>query len=108
MINIEDFKRDKELVYIKKCNRCTNCVLESYGYSNYTVEGEYIHCSLKLHPEPPFDNWYDSDPRLLFAETCDKFNDGSPIEIDVDRECISDLTEEQKTKIKACGIDLYD
>jgi hypothetical protein len=89
----------------KKCDECSNCVLEYYGYSNYTVEGTYVHCSLKLHPEDGFDRFYGEDKRLEFAETCKEFTPGGAIEVDVDQEV--ELSPEEVIKVKAAGVQLW-
>ena len=78
------------------CNDCKFSILLDYGYSNYTVEGTTFRCAANAHPEDGFDNWYGEDKRLLFAQICDKFEAGDGISMDVEGECESELTPEQK------------
>lgn len=74
----------------KKCSNCNYCLTSEYGYSNYTVEGANLHCSLGLNPDAPFDRWYGLDKRDKFAETCPKFvSTHGPVTIDVDQEKVS-------------------
>ena len=82
------------------CNNCAHALLEDYGYSNYTVEGTYFHCILKKHPEAPFDRFYGEDKRLNFATQCPAFSSGCPEELDVDKECYEELSEEAKLYLK--------
>lgn len=89
---------------MKKCTDCANCVLDDYGYSNYTVEGTYVFCAKKLHPENGFDRWYGEDKRLEFAESCSGFEAGEPVAIDCDREDVPGLTEDQRAKAQAAGV----
>lgn len=70
----------------KKCDECRWCLLEDYGYSNYTTEGTYVHCLKNLHPESGWDRFYGEDKRLQFAETCPSFEQGVAVTIDVDRD----------------------
>lgn len=69
-----------------KCNECKFCVLEDYGYSNYTVEGTDADCLLDMNPFYPADNWYGDAEAHDFANVCPRFKEGNPIEIDVDHE----------------------
>lgn len=69
-----------------KCVECKFCVLEDYGYSNYTVEGTDADCLLNLNPEFPKDNWYGEAEAHDFANVCPRFAKGDPIEIDVDHD----------------------
>jgi len=69
-----------------KCDACRWCLLEDYGYSNYTVEGTYVHCLKELHPGSGFDRFYGDDSRLDVAASCPAFSPGEPVEVDVDRE----------------------
>ncbi len=80
---------------MKTCNKCKWCVLLDYGYSNYTQEGTYVHCAKKLHPEDGFDRFYGEDDRLKYAEKCAGYEVGSAVDMDVDRENVRDLTEEE-------------
>lgn len=67
---------------MKLCTDCRYCLLQKEGYSNYTVEGETVHCLLEK--QEPFDRWYGEDERLRFAETCDTFSLGECLEEDVE------------------------
>lgn len=69
---------------MKKCSDCVYAIIRDYGYSNYTVEGSDVYCSKSLNPNAPFDRWYGEDKRDLFAEQCDSFKEGYPVEIEVD------------------------
>lgn len=73
----------------KKCDVCRWCLLEDYGYSNYTTEGTYVHCLKNLHPESGWDRFYGEDKRLLFAETCPSFEEGEPVSVDVEHDCLA-------------------
>lgn len=68
------------------CDDCRFCLLDDYGYSNYTTEGIYVHCLLNKHPESGFDQFYGEDKRMQFADQCDAFTAGGPIHLDTDRE----------------------
>ena len=73
----------------KQCDNCKFCVLQDTGYSNYTVEGTDVMCMLNLHPDTPFDRgsyFAQVDSRLLYAEQCEGYAEGNPVEIDCDRE----------------------
>jgi hypothetical protein len=75
---------------MKKCSDCNFCLIKEYGYSNYTVEGADVYCTLGLNPEAPFDRWYGEDKRDLFAETCPDFNSTyGPVVIDAEEEEVS-------------------
>lgn len=71
---------------MKTCDECKFCLLEDYGYSNYTVEGTYVHCLKRKHPESGFDQFFGEDERLRFAEKCESFTKGDPVFLDCDRE----------------------
>lgn len=71
---------------MKKCDECKYCVLEDFGYSNYTVEGVTAICLKDENPGLPKDRWYGEEPVLDFAEECKSFEAGQPVEIDCDRE----------------------
>ncbi len=77
---------------IKSCRRCSNCILEDYGYSNYTTEGSYLHC--RHHPESGFDAFYGEEPKTLYAEKCEHYQCG---ELDCDRE--NEFTDLEKERI---------
>jgi hypothetical protein len=71
----------------RTCEDCRYCLLEDYGYSNWTVEGTMIHCLKRLHPEREgFDRWYGDDDRLKFAQGCTGFVAGEPVQVDVEDE----------------------
>jgi len=80
------------------CDECKWCLLEDFGYSNYTVEGTYVHCLKNIHPESGFDRWYGADERLKFAETCESFVAGEPTEVDCDREALESYSDKLSTK----------
>lgn len=69
-----------------KCDDCKFCILEDYGYSNYTVEGTTADCLFGLNPDFPVDNFYGNIPEHDFANICPRFKIGKPIEIDCDHE----------------------
>lgn len=71
----------------KKCSNCNFCVLDDFGYSNWTVEGSNVYCSKGLNPEAPFDRWYGTDKRDRIAENCEHYaDDVGPVDLDCDRE----------------------
>lgn len=74
---------------MKTCSECRWAVFEDFGYSNYTVEGTNFSCMKSLHPAGTFDRFYGEDERLEFADKCDGFNAGEPVEIDCDRESLT-------------------
>lgn len=80
----------------KSCADCRFCLFQDEGYSNYTVENTTFHCMKGAHPADGFDRFYGKDKRLDFAETCLAFEAGEAIFLDVEREDIRDLTEDQK------------
>jgi hypothetical protein len=59
---------------------CKFAIHEDFGYSNYTVEGTTFHCAKKLNP----------------AKGCIGFEEGEGPKIDVEREDVASLTDEQK------------
>ena len=69
-----------------KCNECKFCVLEDYGYSNYTVEGTNANCLLDLNPDFPTDNWYGDAEAHDFANVCPRFKEGYATHVDVESE----------------------
>lgn len=81
--------------------RCTDCgwhMAIQYGYSNWTVEGSYIHCRRDLLPATGIDDWYGEDKQLgIIATACPDFCPGAGGTVDVDREDIEDLTPEQRS-----------
>lgn len=68
----------------KTCDQCKYCLLEDFGYSNYTVDGTEASCILDLNPGLPKDYWYGQEPALNYAEHCSNFTHGEPILVDVD------------------------
>lgn len=89
----------------RSCETCRYCLLEDWGYSNYTVEGTNVHCLKKIHPESGFDRWYGVDKRLAFAETCPQYVKGEALALDCDREVLKDyrgpvsqMTEDEELK----------
>lgn len=90
----------------RTCDNCSNCVLVDFGYSNYTVEGTYVHCSQKKLPEDGFDRFYGEDKRLKIAEKCDLFAEGLPLTVDVDQE--GPFTDEEKAKARLVGVEFYE
>lgn len=85
---------------MRNCNECRFAILEDYGYSNYTVEGTLFYCAKRLHPENGFDRFYGANPKLDFAETCTGFELGAPLEIDVDKEKLGELTPQEAHVLK--------
>ena len=69
-----------------RCDECKFCVLEDYGYSNWTVEGTDARCVLNLNPRFPADHRWGHIPEAEFANECPRYCKGSPVEIDVDQE----------------------
>ena len=69
-----------------KCVECKFCVVEDYGYSNWTVEGSDARCLLELSPFLPADNRWGEAEELDFANICPRYTAGDPVEIDVDHE----------------------
>jgi hypothetical protein len=66
------------------CNKCEYAYFQEHGYSNYTVEGCIFSCLKGVHPDDGFDRWYGEGKRLKI--NCSEFREGTPAEIDVDRE----------------------
>jgi hypothetical protein len=62
------------------------CLLEDYGYSNYTVEGTKVTCLKNKHLAGSFERWYGQGKDLFFAQDCDYFTEGDAVKIDVDHE----------------------
>jgi len=71
---------------MKNCDECKYCLLQDYGYSNYTVEGTTADCLLKLNPNLPKDHFYGEAEGLDFADTCQKYTAGDNVYIDCDQE----------------------
>lgn len=69
-----------------KCIDCKFCILEDYGYSNWTVEGTNANCLLELNPGYPTDSWYGEAEEHDFANVCPRFKEGPAIEVDVENE----------------------
>ena len=71
----------------RKCSFCDYAICDDFGYSNYTVEGTTVHCSLSLNPSGEFDRWYGTDVRDIYAADCARFSNGDgPANVDCDRE----------------------
>lgn len=72
----------------RSCEQCYYCLLEDYGWSNWTPEGTEAYCLKGLHPSghKGFDRGWGEDGRLFFAEQCPGFTAGDSIEVDVDKE----------------------
>lgn len=87
----------------RKCTDCKNCLLQDYGYSNWTVEGTSVYCMNGKHPDGEFDKWYGSDKRLLYANECGSFEKGEPQDIDVELENWDDLSDKAKAFLRGCG-----
>lgn len=73
----------------KTCEKCNFCLLNDFGYSNYTTEGTTVVC-LK-DKQDDFDRWYGEDSRLNFAETCPSYDEGEAFYMDVDQENTNEL-----------------
>lgn len=72
----------------KRCSNCHFAYLRETGYSNWTVEGCDINCSLKLNPSFPVDKFYDEDiTGNTFANKCNRFAVGSPTRYNVEDAC---------------------
>lgn len=83
-----------------KCTECKYCVMQDYGYSNYTVEGTMVSCLLDKNPEFPEDRWYNEHITLGYAENCNSFSDGDAVLIDVEMDdgCISEYSDDPEIK----------
>lgn len=81
---------------MRSCNNCKFAVMKDFGYSNYTVEGTQFVCANNCHPNGEFDRFYGEDKRLEFGAECPQYEQGVPIEMDVDEEGLSSLTPEEK------------
>lgn len=71
---------------MNSCNECKWCLLEDYGYSNYTVEGTEASCLLQLNPSLPADHRWGEASQLKYAAECPRFAAGDPVHVDVDHE----------------------
>ena len=91
----------------RKCGNCGNCVRIDQGYSSYTVEGTDLYCWFDLNPGMPFDDWYGTDKRHEFAETCSSYDLASErgFRLDVDGDDWDDLADDQKSWCLAHDID---
>ena len=78
------------------CNTCKYAVYKDYGYSNYTVEGTDFECAMNAHPSGTFDRFYGKAKELEFGLTCKKWQEGEPIQMDVERCNVCELSDEQK------------
>ena len=70
----------------KNCLNCRFARFKQEGYSNYTVEGTTFECMINKHPDGKFDQWYGDEPRLHWALWCEKYQEGTPIKLSVERE----------------------
>lgn len=80
----------------RTCNQCRFAVFEDVGYSNWTVEGTEFSCAKKMHPDGSFDRFYNHHPKLEFAAKCEGFEVGDCVTMDVEREGVDDLTQDQQ------------
>lgn len=94
-----------EPVDVKRCTDCGWAMVVQYGWSNYTVEGSYVHCRKNLLPGAPIDDFYGEETALEFATTCPRFTPGAPGVVDVDREDLDELTPDQRVWLDALGED---
>lgn len=85
------------------CADCKHCLLEEYGYSNYTTEGTEFYCLIKKHPDDGFDAWYGSDPRLNYAHKCGSYVKGEGIDMDCDHENYDELSAEDAQRYDDWG-----
>ena len=69
-----------------KCDNCKFCLIEDYGYSNWTVEGSNADCILELNPKFPVDRGYGTAEELDFANVCPRFVEGDPVHVDVEHD----------------------
>ena len=70
------------------CSDCHFAYFRETGYSNYTVEGCDIGCSLKKNHKFPVDKYYNEDiPGNDFAGKCSEFKTGTPSKYDVGDGC---------------------
>jgi hypothetical protein len=93
------FVKPKGHKYVSLFNKCSDCcyrITRDTGYSNYTVEGTSFNCALGVHPQAPFDNFYDKAPEMNFAESCTSFKRGEGLEIDVEEEALHNLNDHGK------------
>lgn len=81
----------------RTCTTCVLCLREDYGYSNYTTDGATLHCLAGLNPELDGEDdahqWDESQmaklaPLLDVALTCDRYRQGAPATLDVEKEGI--------------------
>jgi len=80
----------------RSCNTCAFAIFQDYGWSNYTVEGTYFFCAKDLHPDNGFDRFYGEDKRLNYGKFCPGYEEGEPIEMDVQEEMVEELTPGQR------------
>lgn len=69
-----------------KCDDCKFCLLEDYGYSNYTVEGTDASCIIDMNPGFPADHRWGESDELNWANICPRFKEGYAVAVDVDHE----------------------
>ncbi len=80
----------------KACNNCKFLLSQDYGYSNYTTEGTEHFC---MKSDPKFDKLPSEGFVNDFTREnyhCDKYVEGSGIDMDVDHENYGELSAEDK------------
>ena len=82
----------------EECTNCKFAIFQDTGWSNYTTEGTEFYCAKHAHPDPGFDVFYETDPRLKYAAECKEFEAGVHPHLDVDGEWADEpgVTDEQK------------
>lgn len=85
-----DVKKREELT----CKDCRFAIFQDVGYSNWTVTGTDFYCAKGII-EDIDDVWYE-EPKLDAAKTCQGFEAGGAIELDVDDEALEELTEQER------------
>lgn len=68
------------------CNDCKYCIMQDFGYSNYTVEGTEADCLKNQNQRFPVDNWYGHSEEAKYAFECPMFVEGDPVYVDCDQE----------------------
>lgn len=78
----------------RACTTCLLCLRDSYGYSNYTVEGTSLSCLKGLNPalngedEPYGEPTPELAAALDVAKTCPSYRQGAPASLDVERDAL--------------------
>ena len=88
----------------RSCDNCRWEILLDYGYSNYTVEGTLFSCAIQLHPSGSFDHWYGEDTRLDHGSDCEGYDYGKPVHLDVEKEHITTMTNEQRQSLNMLSL----